>query len=340
MKRYCSLSAGIILLLFVIVFTETTGTGKTITDPAYEVEFRELTFVDSARGRTLKTAFWIPVRGTHNRSGKPYPLIIFSHGHRSINTQSYSLMNEWARHGFIVAAPNHEKNTIRDFDESFQGMMQFARPIDVRFVTDQILTLNKDTKSFLYKMIDPESIGISGHSFGGHTTLITASATPDLDYLSDFCDVRYNDWDICPVQEELQKMYPGKRIINESDPRMKAALALAPDGYGWFRKRGMEKIRIPIMIMGGEMDTVCPVETEQKPMYEGIKTSKYLIVQKRADHLSFSDSCGDSAVKKQIERITTLFWMIHLRKDRKAAESLSQYVSSQQGITTQTHESE
>jgi hypothetical protein len=74
-------------------------------------------------------------------------------------------------------------------------------------------------------------------------------------------------------------------------------------------------------------------------MYEGIKASKYLIVQKKADHLSFSDSCSDSAVKRQIERITTLFWMIHLRKDRKAAESLSQYISSQQGITMQTHES-
>jgi predicted dienelactone hydrolase len=335
-KRYISIKIGVIFFSLFFFVINSHGFGKVKTDKTYKVGYQELTFYDSSRGRTLKTIFWYPISDNKtleiNPHGKPYPLILFSHGHRSNNIQSFSLMQEWASHGFIVAAPNHEKNTMADFDEKYQGMMQFARSIDLRFIVDRILELNKDSKSFLCKMVDPESMGISGHSFGGHTTLMTAGATPNLDHLADYCSSQYNDWDICPLQDEIQKLYPGKRIINESDPRMKAALALAPDGYGWFLKDGMARIKIPIMIMSGEMDTVCTLKAEQRPMYEGINSKKYLVILKKADHVAFCDCCGDSATVEQIANITSAFWMIYLKNDKQAGSYLSKYVSSQRDI--------
>jgi predicted dienelactone hydrolase len=230
----------------------------------YMVGFRTVTFVDSERGRTLDTAIWYPAKkhegggqkvihdAEPDNSGGPYPLILFSHGHTAINIQASLLMQAWAGRGFIIAAPNHEKNTTFDYDEKCQAMMQFARPIDLRFVTDQMLLLNEDSTSFLYGLIDENAIGASGHSFGGHTTLISAGVTPNLDYLADYCRTHTaDDWDICGLQDEIQKLYPGKRVIDESDPRIKAALGLAPDGYDWFLEEGMAKIKVPVMIVGG-----------------------------------------------------------------------------------------
>jgi predicted dienelactone hydrolase len=320
----------------------------------WKVGFRELTFTDSSRGRELRTAIWYPaVDATQSpgsvtkdappdTSGGPYPLIVFSHGHRSINTQSTFLMKAWAGHGFVIVAPNHQKNTFADYDPQYLAMLQFARPVDLRFVTDRILSLNQDASSFLHGMIDSEQIGVSGHSFGGHTTLITAGATPNLDHLAEFCKTRF--WDICPLQDEIQAFYPGQRIIDESDPRMKAALALAPDAYGWFLKDGMAKIKIPIMIMGGERDTICRPDVEQKPMYAAITSTKYLVLQKDADHMTYGDFCGAMSstrslcgrLQEEIKTISTAFWMLHLKHDLRYSDALSKYVAHQTDVEMQS----
>lgn len=350
--------SSLILFVFLISMVPVSAKEEAFQEPGkagpYRVGFRELTCTDSSRGRELKTAIWYPaLDATQNpghvtrdaspdASGGPYPLIVFSHGHRSVNTQSSFLMKAWASHGFVVVAPNHQKNAFSDYDPKYLAMLQFARPVDLRFVTDRILSLNQESSSFLHGMIDPEAIGVSGHSFGGHTTLITAGATPNLDHLAEFCRTRF--WDICPMQDEIQALYPGQRIIDESDPRMKAALALAPDAYGWFLKDGMTKIKIPIMIMGGKRDTICPPDTEQKPMYEGITSTKYLVLQQNADHMTYGDFCSAMSstrsectpLQEEIKTISTAFWMIHLKHDNRYSETLSQYVAGKADVEMQS----
>ena len=65
----------------------------------------------------------------------------------------------------------------------------FARPIDIRFVIDQMLALDADPTSLPCGMINPESIGMTGESLAGHMTLMVASATPNLDYLAESCRI-------------------------------------------------------------------------------------------------------------------------------------------------------
>ena len=97
---------------------------------------------------------------------------------------------------------------------------------------------------------------------------------------------------------------------------MKAALAMAPDGYGWFQEDGMAKTRIPMMIMAGERDAVCPPRREAWPMYEGLGSEKYLVLQPVAGHLSSCDFCGLQTtpreecphLEKQIRTVSTAFW--------------------------------
>ena len=325
-----------------------------LTGP-YRVGYQELTFTDSTRGRTLKTAIWYPTvdgeenatsafnGGAPNLTGAPYPLILFSHGDhgRSTNGQSDFLKNAWAGQGFVVVAPDHQKNTSYDSDDSDanRAAIQFDRPIDIRFVTDQILLLNADTTSFLYGMVDPKAIGMSGHSFGGHTTLIVAGATPNLDHLADYCQVNPDNWDICLLQDEIQQLYPGQRIINESDLRMKAALSLAGDGYGWFLADGMAKIKIPTMFMVGRLDTTCPLDTQAMPEYEGVVSTKYLFIQDKADHMSYSNTCSQltypdcPTLREQIEFVSVAFWMLHLKNDATYDSKLRDYASAQLDAT-------
>lgn len=103
------------------------------------------------------------------------PLILFSHGSCGFQEQSIFLMRRLATWGFVVASPPHPGNTTSDFatcetaEEIADSFVN--RPADIRFVIDQLLALNNDSTSFLHGLIDPERIGMSGHSFGGLTTL-------------------------------------------------------------------------------------------------------------------------------------------------------------------------
>ena len=326
--------------------------GADASGKTYNAGYQQLTFFDSTRGRTLATAIWYPTSdgaevssneisgATPDPSGGPYPLILFSHGWKGYNRQASFLTEQWARHGFVVAAPNHQYDTGSDYDPSYEAEMQFDRPEDIRFVTDQMLSLNQDATSFLYGMTDPNAIGMSGHSFGGHTTMMIAGAPPNLDHLAEYCqsDPACN-WDICCLQDQIQQLFPGQRVIDESDPRTKAALPMAPDGYGWLQADGMAQIKIPIMIMAGGQDTMAPLATEQEPMYEGILSTKYLLVLKNADHMAYADMCSQLSttddcptLQAQIAETSTDFWMRYLKNDSTYGARLQSYVASQPDI--------
>jgi predicted dienelactone hydrolase len=311
---------------------------------AYNAGFQELTFTDTERGRTLNTAIWYPTTagapgstqefagGPPDPSGGPYPLILSSHGACAYARGTSFMAREWARRGFVVAAPDHEKDTWGNCDLDARAMMQFARPLDMSFVLDQMLLLDGDVGSFLYGLVDPQSIGMSGGSFGGHTTLILAGATPNLDHLADYCTSDPAcDWDICCMQGEIQQLYPGQRIIDLSDPRITAALPMVADGYGWLREDGMAKIKIPILFMGGQNDTIAPPATQQIPMYAATLSTKYLLIMSGAEHATYADGCGGrdidllatcAAYHSEIVLASTAFWMRHLNKDERCGAAL------------------
>ncbi|MCX8071165.1 MAG: prolyl oligopeptidase family serine peptidase [Candidatus Binatia bacterium] len=105
----------------------------------------------------------------------PLPLLLFSHGSCGFDRQSIFLVRRLATWGFIVAAPPHPGNTTSEFQtcmtpaalaESFVN-----RPADIIAVLDRMLQENADPDSFWFRRINPERIGVLGHSFGGLTTL-------------------------------------------------------------------------------------------------------------------------------------------------------------------------
>jgi predicted dienelactone hydrolase len=161
------------------------------------VRFTKPSVVNPSQSRGLDTVVWYPAAAgagpidpTYNAaldvpldgSGSPYPLLMFSHGSCGFPAQSTFLMPSLASHGFIVAAPPHPGNTIQEYPAcgtpQAEVMSAVERPQDILFVLNGLLAATLDHSSPFFGAIDANRLGMSGHSFGGFTTYVTAALEP------------------------------------------------------------------------------------------------------------------------------------------------------------------
>jgi dienelactone hydrolase len=168
----------------------TTAPSPSASTPQPNVEVTTETFVDTSRStddaagpqlgeRTLVT------RIAHPSSGGPYPLIVLSHGFGGHPDEFAETLPQWAADGFVVAAPAFPL-TNEDAPNQEANLMDVAnQPGDVSFVIDQVLAAGEDDTSPLEGLVDPEAIGVVGHSLGGATTWAvsfdTATRDPRID---------------------------------------------------------------------------------------------------------------------------------------------------------------
>ena len=137
---------------------------------------RTETFVDTTRGtpardgqaatsqRTFETAILVP-RGSPGRSA---PVIVFVHGSGG-NPDFYRvLLEDWAAHGYVVAAPRLPPDVEH-------------QPGDVSFVISELLRLTSTGSGPYAGLVDPMRIGVAGHSAGGVTVLGVAFNTCCID---------------------------------------------------------------------------------------------------------------------------------------------------------------
>jgi len=257
-------------------------TTATALDPAapgpYPVGVTELTFerASSTTGepRVLKTVVWYPaaesargaaedptLKGARDAAlagdGLPLPMIIFSHGSGGTPWQSTFFTTHLASYGFVVVAPPHPGNTFGDCfpcTKPAELVDSFVnRPVDVTFVLASMLKLNDDPASMFHNALDGTRVGMSGHSFGGLDTLEFAA--------------------------------------KGSDSPFAAALAMAPEA-GKTAPAPRGEVDIPLMIMGGDRDLVCPVKYDQA-FFDLVtaSTPHFLVIFPRGGHLAYSDVC-------------------------------------------------
>lgn len=271
----------------------------------YRVGFRYLDFYDAIRDRSAYTAVWYPAVRPQSGARKvmylsayegrayqdaavdvsaaPCPLVMFSHGFQGIGVQSFTLCEHLASQGFIVAAPNHEGNTIFD-DSSDEEVARIVheRPVDIVFAMTEL-----QNHADFSAAIDPGRIGIAGHSFGGYTTLVLAGAEGDAETAKAHCLASGGEGVFCPYVDYWE---PGEVVRRpEGAEVFKAALALAPGGYGAFGDQGLSRVDMPILIMGGDRDDMTGAEV--LPIYAALPKPKHQIIISGAGHMSFTDIC-------------------------------------------------
>ena len=176
----------VVLALCVLVVATYSHAAVAQTRPvsSHAVGVLTVTFVDHSRAtpangdqpelpyRTLATTIWYPARGNGttsapvqgaapDRSGGPYPLIVFAHG-LGATPQSYAaLLGRWAAAGYVVAAPRFPLTSTNAPGGLNPGDV-FNQPGDLSYVITSVLQASAESNGTLSGLVDPHEIGVAG----------------------------------------------------------------------------------------------------------------------------------------------------------------------------------
>jgi dienelactone hydrolase len=281
------------------------------TPGQFEVETTKADWLDSARNRTVPVMMYLP------KGDGPFPVIVFSHGLGGSREGYAYLGNHWASWGFVcvhLQHPGSDESVWKDKDtkKAWKAMHAAAnaknaadRTADVRFALDMLEKMNRETPPYKGKF-DMNKVGISGHSFGGHTTLSAIGLSG----------------------------YTGK---SSADSRIKAAISMsAPAVKGWFmRKKVYKQIHTPCLHLTGTLDNSPIGDTkaaDRRIPYDQISgADQFLVNFNGADHMVFSGRAGikgdrsrDELFHAYILDCTTAFWLAYLNDDPQAGNWLRQ----------------
>ena len=216
-----------------------------------------------------KVAIWKPL-GPPPADG--YPVILFSHGFTGCGVQSVFLTHHLAEAGYFVLAPDHHDAACGEAGSNLNPMERLANAVpdkpfrqpeawsdatyrdrgdDIESVLDAVLK----AKSYASVPIDPNRVGLAGHSLGGYTVLALAGAWPS--------------W---------------------KDKRVKAVLALSPYCAPLITKGDLAHLGVPVMYQGGTLDvTVTPFVSRPGGAYDVSSAPKYYVEFKAAGHFAWTN---------------------------------------------------
>ena len=279
------------------------------------------TWTDTARKRELPVRLRWPDTGAYPGER---PVVLFSHGLGGTREGGAVWGEAWALAGFVVLHlqhPGSDLAAVRASATSFNdkaglraaaGADQLlARLRDVGFVLDQI-ALRHAARQDRWASVRPSAAGMSGHSFGAHTTLGMAG-----------------------------QRYPGSDGISE--PQLASFIAFSPTiPVIGDAQRAFERITRPVLSITGtrDQDVVGNGATPDKRMavFAALpKGNKAHLVLQDADHMTFGGQTGRPAEivpREQVTRdmqavqhalvasITTDWWRATLLDDAAARARL------------------
>ena len=295
-----------IAILFLIapvsLISARTNSGQYKGKPGpFQVATIKYDWHDAARNRDIPVKIYYPKTGNG-----PFPVIIFSHGLGG-SRDSYPYLGEhWASYGYVsvhVQHPGSDTAVWKGVDNPRKSMKRaianpknaIDRPKDISYAIDQMEKLNV-TNSPLKGRLDLKNIGVAGHSFGSHTTLLIAG----------------------------ELIIAFKKEISYVDPRVKAVIAMSPTST---RKTNLDeifgKIKIPVFYMTGTKD-LSPINdtqaSERRIPFDHINgVDQYLLILKDGDHMVFAGiqrlkgGENDKLYQDLILQSSTAFWDAYLK---------------------------
>ncbi len=269
-----------------------------------------------------------------------------------------STLRDLIAHG----ADGENLESVRDRPAAFtQIATSFAlRPLEVLRELDFAASLTAPGGP-LAGVIDTDNAAVIGHSFGGYTTLAVAGARLDFTAFETACrhpmQVTFDPQGDPPLRPSqgtataedtmsclllrAQDLMASARGLDAppeglwpatTDPRIHAAVALAPAGAALFGPTGLAAIQMPLMVQVGSADATTVPEREAYVSYrEAGSADKMLVVYRGAGHLLFindgllaRDANWDTERGHDlINHFTTAFLRAHLLDDPDAAAALA-----------------
>lgn len=302
-------------------------------------------------------------------SDAPYPLVVFSHGF-SNNPPFYAyLVEHLSSYGFVVVAPDHQGEGINFEGDLWEDIpaATIERPHDISSAIDYAESVTASGGTF-EGLIDLEHVAVVGHSYGGYTALAAAGARYDPVGFHQRCETDRAAGNplvwlcdtLIPFETNMANMAGIEPITDDlweswGDPRVDAIIPMAGDSY-MFDQTGLAEITVPVMAMGGILDTGTPYEWGALPTYQYISSQqKVLVAFEGAEHgifviscdaapwaidLGFYGFCADAVWDKArvhdlINHFTTAFLLDVLKGDQGAHAVLAPDAVSFPGIQYQ-----
>lgn len=231
---------------------------------------RDPSVVVTLRGQAMRDAPPRPREGG-------YPLVIVSHGYPGDRHLLAHLTENLASKGYVVASISHKDSTYDD-QKAFASTL-YNRPLDQLFVLNEMERLGKDKTSFLSGLVDAAQTGIVGYSMGGYgvVNVIGGGFRGGVEGLP-----------AAPPNRLLAERTASHPNYPQSlDPRIKAAIAIAPWGMqiGAWDAEGLKGIKTPVLFVAGSADDVSGYEKGTRALYEGAENAdRYLLTFVGANH--------------------------------------------------------
>jgi predicted dienelactone hydrolase len=291
---------------------------RLVQGPYGVAEVPDLVLRDTQRDKDLHVRIFYP----SETADGPFPVIVFSHGAGGSETCCDALTRHWASYGYVTLQPTHDDSAQQrraggDSDARFLQAVRDAlkspalwesRPRDISFVLDSLPQIERLVPALKGKM-NASRIGMSGHSMGAFTTEVLAGARIDL---------------------------PGRPGTSFADPRIRAALALSPQGPGQFglTDRSWDGVTLPFMGVTGSLDSLGPIaspEWHKAPFERSQSGDKYHVFIQAANHFSFitartlvpGRAAKGQAIFDDVQCAALAFWDAYLKDDPNAKHYLA-----------------
>ena len=205
-----------------------------------------------------------------------FPLVIISHGYPGNRFLMSHLGENLASKGYVVASIDHRDSTYDDM-QAFSSTL-YNRPLDQRYILNQLAKLSKDSDSFLNGTVDADNTALVGYSMGGYGLVNNIGGG--------FSD------DIGSDNPSLKRLLNRHTTANpdyrkQLDRRIKAGVAIAPWGMtsGYWRPEDLHAIEVPALYISGSVDIVAGYEKGTRAIFENaVNSDRYLLTFQNAGH--------------------------------------------------------
>ncbi|GEM45807.1 alpha/beta hydrolase family protein [Deinococcus cellulosilyticus] len=237
----------------------------------YETTTRDASIPIQVHGKAVRNA-------TPQTAKGPYPLVIVSHGYPGNRYLLSHLTENLASKGYVVVAIDHTDSTFGDQKAFASTLMN--RPLDQLFVLNEIAKLSaQGSQSFLSGLVDVQNTALVGYSMGGYGVVNTIGGG-----FTDFATTLQ----FAPPSKALAlRAASNPEYAKTIDPRIKAAIAIAPWGMqvGFWNAQTLEGIKTPVLFVAGDIDDVSGYEKGTKAIFEqAIHADRYLLTFHNANH--------------------------------------------------------
>jgi predicted dienelactone hydrolase len=196
-----------------------------------------------------------------------FPLVVYSHGSGGLRYIHSSFTEALASNGYVVVAPDHTGNTALERITNASAPVNeiaFNRPIDARRVIDAFLDPAHPTAGPYASHVDADKVAVTGHSFGGFTTIALATGFT-------------NDLGTTPVDQRVKAIIPIAPAASQS---------LLPDAT-------LASVSVPMMVLVGTNDKTTPVDPNVTRLWSLSKNAPaYRVELVAGQHQTFTDICA------------------------------------------------